>query len=143
MENSDFIPPLSCGSIPLWKRLQEITLKKIRSGVPNGGLMSNSGLSSSSHRGREPTTNKTHVVYTRRWVLTNWVSSRTLQPSTEPVVANFFVPSDFLDEGQVSGLGTVHPLLTLNFFSKWFLPLFKRRTLSYVMDGLQKRRRRH
>ena len=27
-ENSDFKPPLSCGSIHLWKRLQEITLRK-------------------------------------------------------------------------------------------------------------------
>ena len=26
-------------------------------------------------------------------------------------------------DGQVSGLGTVHPLLTLNFFSTWILPL--------------------
>ena len=26
-------------------------------------------------------------------------------------------------EGQASGLGTVHPLLTLNFFSTWILPL--------------------
>ena len=25
--------------------------------------------------------------------------------------------------GQVSGLGTVHPLLTLSFFSTWILPL--------------------
>ena len=26
-------------------------------------------------------------------------------------------------DGQVSGLGTVHPFLTLNFFSTWILPL--------------------
>ena len=26
-------------------------------------------------------------------------------------------------DGQVSGLGTVHPLLTINFFSTWILPL--------------------
>ena len=26
-------------------------------------------------------------------------------------------------DGQVSGLGTVHPLLTLSFFSTWILPL--------------------
>ena len=26
-------------------------------------------------------------------------------------------------DGQVSGLGTVHPLLTLGFFSTWILPL--------------------
>ena len=54
---------------------------------------------------------------------TNWVSGRTLQPSIESVIANSFVPSDFLVDGQVSGLGTVHPLLTLNFFSTWILPL--------------------
>ena len=63
------------------------------------------------------------VVSTRRRVPTNWVSGRTLQPSIESVVANSFVPSDFLVDGQVSGLGTVHPLLTLNFFSAWILPL--------------------
>ena len=33
----------------------------------------------------------------------------TLQPSIESVVANSFVPSDFLVDGQVSRLGTVHP----------------------------------
>ena len=26
-------------------------------------------------------------------------------------------------DGQVSGLGTVHPLLTLSFFGTWILPL--------------------
>ena len=41
----------------------------------------------------------------------------------ESVVANSFVPSDFLVDGQVSGLGTVHPLLTLSFYSTWILPL--------------------
>ena len=41
----------------------------------------------------------------------------------ESVVANSFVPSNFLVDGQVSGLGTVHPLLTFNFFSTWILPL--------------------
>ena len=46
-----------------------------------------------------------------------------VQPSTESIVANSFVPSDFLVDGQVSGLGTVHPLLTLDFFSTWILPL--------------------
>ena len=59
----------------------------------------------------------------RRRMPTNWVSSRTLQPSIESVVANSFVPSDFLVDGQVSWLGNVHPLLTLNFFSTWILPL--------------------
>ena len=63
--------------------------------------------------GREPPADKTRVVSTRRRVPTNWVTGRTLQPSIESVVANSFVPSDFLVDGQVSGLGTVHPLLTL------------------------------
>ena len=63
------------------------------------------------------------MVSTRRRIPINWVSDRTLQPSIESVVANSFVPSDFLVDGQVSGLGTVHPLLTLNFLSAWILPL--------------------
>ena len=51
-------------------------------------------------------------------------------------------------DGQVSGLGTVHLLLTLNFLSTWILPLhvvssaLKRKSSSSVMDGLQRRRRR-
>ena len=51
-------------------------------------------------------------------------------------------------DGQVSGLGTVHPLLTLSFVSTWILPLhvvsstLKRKSSSSVMDGLQRRRRR-
>ena len=73
--------------------------------------------------GREPPTDKTHVVSTRRRVPTNWVSDRTLQPTIESAVTNSFVPSDFLVDGQVSGLGTVHPLLTINFLSTWILPL--------------------
>ena len=73
--------------------------------------------------GREPPTDKTCVVSTCRRVATNWVSGRTLQPSTESVIANSSVPSDFIVDGQVSGLGTVHPHLTLNFFSTWILPL--------------------
>ena len=86
--------------------------------------MLNSDLSPAApHGGREPLTEKTRVVSTRRRVLTNWVFGRTLQPSIESVVANSFVPSDFLVDGQVSGLGTVHPLLTLSFFSTWILPL--------------------
>ena len=95
--------------------------------------------------GMEPPTDKTCVVSMRRRVPTNWVSGRTLQPSIESVVANSFVPSDFLVGGQVSGLGTVHPLLTLNFFSTWILPLhvvsstLKRKSSSSVMDGLQRR----
>ena len=41
-------------------------------------------------------------------------------------------------EGQVSGLGSVQPLLILYFFSTLFLSLFKRKTSS-VMGGLLKR----
>ena len=74
----------------------------------------------------------------RRWVRTNRVSGRMLQSFTEPVIANSSVPSDFLVEGQVSGLGTVHPLLTLKFISTWFLPLHMKRKVSSVMDGLRK-----
>ena len=50
-------------------------------------------------------------------------------------------------DDQVSGLGTVHPLLTLSFVSTWILPLhvvsstLKRKSSSSVMDGLQRRRR--
>ena len=86
--------------------------------------MSNSDLSPAAPQGgMVPPTYRARVVSTRRWVPTNWVSGRTLQPSIESVVANSFVPSDFLVDGQVSGLGTVHPLLSLNFFSTWILPL--------------------
>ena len=66
--------------------------------------------------------------------------------SIESVVANSFVPSDFIVDGQVSGLGTVHPLLTLSFVSTWILPLhvvsstLKRKSSSSVMDGLQRRK---
>ena len=111
--------------------------------------MLNSNLSTAAPQGgREPPADKTHVVSTRRRVPTNWVSGRTLQPSTESVVASSFVPSDFLVDGQVSGLGTVHPLLTFNFFSTWILPLhvvsstLKRKSSSSIMDGLQRRRRK-
>ena len=38
------------------------------------------------------------------------------------------VPSDFLLESQVCGLGSMHLLLTFNFFRTWFLPLFKKKT---------------
>ena len=59
-----------------------------------------------------------------------------------------FVPSDFLVDGQVSGLGTVHPILTLSFVSTWILPLhvmfstLKRKSSSSVMDGLQRRKKK-
>ena len=85
--------------------------------------MLNSDLSPATPQGgREPPTDKTRVVSMRRQVPTNLVSGRTLQPSNESVVANSFVPSDILVDGQVSGLGTVHLLLTSNLFSTWILP---------------------
>ena len=76
-------------------------------------------LFGSSHRGGEPLMFKTCVMSTHRQVLTNWVSGRTLLPSTESVITNLSVASEFLVDGQVSGLETVHPLLTFNFFSAW------------------------
>ena len=86
--------------------------------------MLNSDLSPTAPQGgREPPTDKACVVSTHRRVPTNLVSGRTLQPCIESVVANSFVPSDFLVDGQVSRLGTVHPLLTLDFFSTWIHPL--------------------
>ena len=75
------------------------------------------------HKGKGIPTDKTSVVSTRRRVPTNWFSGRTLQPSIESIIVNSFVPSDFLVDGQVSGLGTVHHLLTFTFFSTWILPL--------------------
>ena len=94
------------------------------SGTPKGGLILKSDLSPAAPQGgREPPTDETRVVSTRRQVPTNWVAGGTFQPSIESVVANSFVPSDFLVDGQVSGLGTVHPLLTFNFFSTWILRL--------------------
>ena len=86
--------------------------------------MLNSDLSPAAPQGgRVPPIDKSRVVSTRRRVPTNWVSGRTLQPFLESVVANSFEPSDFLVDGQVSWLGTVQPLLTISFFSKWILPL--------------------
>ena len=102
--------------------------------------MSNWPLSSSFHRGRKNPTDKARTVSKRRRIMTNWNSGRTLQTSTESVGANFSVPSEVSVEGQVSGLGTVHLLLTFDFTSSWFLPLcVNLRTLSSVEDGLQKR----
>ena len=69
-----------------------------------------SDLSQAPPQGRmEPPSDKTCVVPTCRRVPTNSISSSTLQPSIELVIADSFVPSDFLVDGQVSGLGTVHP----------------------------------
>ena len=74
----------------------------------------NSSLSQSAPLGRkESPTDITCVVSTRRRVPTNWVSDRTLQPSTDPVVAIFSVPSDFLVQGHASNLETVHPFSVL------------------------------
>ena len=86
--------------------------------------MLNSDLSPAAPKGgREPPRNKSRVMSTRRRFPTNWVSGRTFQPFIESVVASSFVPSDFLVDGQDSGLGTVHPLHTLNFLSTWIPPL--------------------
>ena len=60
---------------------------------------------------------KSCVVLTHKQILTNWVSGNVLQPSNDPVVANISVPSISKLECQVSGLGTVHPFLTLTFSS--------------------------
>ena len=79
--------------------------------------------SGSPPRGREPHTYRTRVVSTRRRVPTNWVSGRRLQPSIESVVTNSFAPSDFMVYDQVSGMVTVHPLLTLTFLGTWIHPL--------------------
>ena len=105
------------------------------SGASKGGLVSSYGLSPAAPMGRwKAPTDKTRVVSMRRRVPTNWVSGRTLQTSTEPVIANLSVPSDFIVEGQVSGLRTMHPLIvevqvsglrtmhpliTLKFISTW------------------------
>ena len=106
------------------KYFRRLPRGKISSGAPKGGLMSNSDLSPAAPQGgREPPTYNARVMSTRRRVTTNWVSGRTLQPSIELVVANTFVPLDYLVDGQASGLGPVHPLLTLNFFSTWILLL--------------------
>ena len=94
------------------------------SGAPKGGLMLNSDLSpEASQGGRVPPTDKTCVVPTRRRVPTNFFSGRTLQSSIESFDGNSFMPLDFIVDGQVSGLGTMHSLLTLSFFRTWILPL--------------------
>ena len=67
------------------ERLQEKTQGKIRSGAPKSSLISKSG---SSQLGKKPPTDETCVVSTCGWVLTNCVSGRMLQPSTEPVITN-------------------------------------------------------
>ena len=102
--------------------------------MPNSALSPDAPIG-----GMKPPADKTRVVSTRKRLPTNWVTGMRLQQSIEAVVASFSVPSDFLVEGQVSELGTVHHL-TLNFFNTCFPPLFKRKTLS-VMDGLLKRER--
>ena len=122
-ENSDFKSPLSCGRIHLWKRLQEKTSRKNQEWSPYRRFdVKLWPLSGSSPRGKGTSTDKNRVVSTRRQVPTDFVFGRTLQPS-HTLVTNSFVPSDFLVDDQVSGLGTVHPLITLDFFSSWILPL--------------------
>ena len=59
--------------------------------------------------GREPLADKTCVGSMSMLVPTNWVSGRALQPSIESVVANPFVPSDFLVDGQLVGWGLCTP----------------------------------
>ena len=123
-ENSGFKPRCLAEASTCGKDFRRLPRGKIRSGAPKGGMMLNADLSPAAPQGgMEPLTDNTRVVFTRRRVPTNWVSSRTLQPSIESVVASLFVPSDFLMDGQVSGLGNVHPLLTLDFFITWILPL--------------------
>ena len=88
-------PLLSCGSIALWKRLQEITSRKNQE-WSKGGLILNHNISlTASLGGRENPTDRTHVVSTHRRVLKNWVSSKMLQSSIELVVTNSSVPSYF------------------------------------------------
>ena len=139
-EISDFKPPFSCGNVPLWKRLQEITSMKNQECCPERRFNVKLWLlSCNSHWEKGTPTEKTGVVSTRRWVPTSRVSGKMLLPSTEPVVTNVSVPSDFLVKGQVNGLATVQPLLTQNFVSTWLHSLLKRKTLSSSMNGPRKR----
>ena len=83
--------------------------------------MSNSGLSLAAQIGGKGTsTDKTSVLSTRRRVPTKWVAGRTLQSFTEAVIANFYVPSDFLVDCQIRCLIKMNPLLNLSFFSTSF-----------------------
>ena len=122
-ESSDFKPSLSCGRIHLWKRHQEITSRKIRSGAPKGGLMLNSGLSPAAPQG-----GKIPPQIKPVWCPRAGGSRQTGSParhSNHPLSrsSQTSVPPDFLVDGQVSGLGTVHPILNLSVFSTWILPL--------------------
>ena len=102
---------------PLIEKTKTLPRGEIRDGAPKGLLMSNSGLSPAAPIvGRKLPKDNTCVVSTRRRVPTSWVSVRMEQPpSIELVVVSFSVQL----EGQVSGLGTVHPLLIFYFFSTW------------------------
>ena len=72
---------------------------KITSGAIKGSMMSISGVSPAVLiRGKKPPTDKTCVASMIMRVPTNLVSSRTLQPSTEPIIQGFSVPLDFLVE---------------------------------------------
>ena len=101
------------------KNIRRQTRGNICNGAPKSGLMTNFCLYVSHQRGNGSPTDITRVVSTRRWVRTNWLSDRTPQRSIEPVVANFSVRSDFIEEDQVSRLGTMHPLLIFNLFYTW------------------------
>ena len=86
--------------------------------------MLNSDLSSAAAQGgREPATEKPV------WCPLAGGSRQTGSPAghcNHPLSRtsqNSLVPSDFLVDGQVSGLGTMHPPLTLSFFGTWILPL--------------------
>ena len=89
--------------------------------APKGGLTLDYGPTQAAPiEGREPTTDDTRVASTRRRDVTNLVSGMSQQLPTEPVDANFSVPSDLFVEGQDSGLGTEDPLLTAFFLSTCF-----------------------
>ena len=91
--------PLSCGSILLWKRFQGTTSWENHVWRHKRQYYVNLWcLSSSFSRGKEAPTDKTCVVSMIMRVPTNLVSSRTLQPSTEPIIQGFSVPLDFLVE---------------------------------------------
>ena len=81
---------------PLVEKTSGDNLEENQEWSPKGGLTSNSGLSQSAHLGgSKHTTDKIWVLSTRRRVQTNWMFSRMLQLSTEPVITTFSVPSDF------------------------------------------------
>ena len=97
--------------------------EKIMGGAPKGGLSLSSGLSPVAPIGeRKPSTYKTRVVSTRGNhddARQTWSpAGRSNLPLSRPS-QTFQCHRISKLKGQVSGLGTVHPLLTFNFFSKW------------------------